>query len=237
MKGTPLALGLTLLVGSVAALVWPQRMVAPGALNEGHVRLADTCLACHVPFAGPSANKCLSCHPLHAIGVQMTTGQPRQPQRPRTPLVHRAMVDAGAACDACHAEHSRGPARSLSFRHDALSRGGAHQLRRLPRCRAARRCRATRQDAVDMRVVSRDDCVEAGALLPRRPRRPTSGPPVVPAMQSKTARRHAARIGGARVRVVPRHARMEACDLRPPALLPLRRRSPVDVCDLSPGRW
>ena len=93
-------------------------MVAPGALNEGHVRLADTCLACHVPFAGPSANKCLSCHPLHAIGVQMTTGQPRQPQRPRTPLVHRAMVNAGAACDACHAEHSRGPGRSLSFRHD-----------------------------------------------------------------------------------------------------------------------
>lgn len=87
-----------------------------------------------------------------------------------------------------------------------------------------------------MRVVSRDDCVETGALLPRRPAsRPADRLWFLPCIQE--ARRYAARIGGARVRVVPRHSRMEACDFRPPALLPLRRRSPIDMCDLSPGRW
>ena len=119
--GTRIALVLTLLLGTAAALAWPQRTIAPGPLHQGHARLASECLACHVPFSGPSAAKCLSCHPLHAIGLQTSNGKPLERPRPRTSLVHRAMVDAGQACDNCHVEHQRGQARTLSLKHDLFS--------------------------------------------------------------------------------------------------------------------
>ena len=115
--GTRLALVLTVLLGTTAALAWPERTIAPGPLHAGHDRLATDCLACHVPFSGPSAAKCLSCHALNTIGVQTTAGVTLSRPRPRTSLVHRALVDTGKACDTCHGEHQRGPAREMAFEH------------------------------------------------------------------------------------------------------------------------
>lgn len=117
-KGTTVALVASLLLGGVAAWAWPRRMVAPGPLHEGHARLSGSCRSCHVPFSGPSVDKCVTCHPVSSIGLKTVDGAVRTPQRPRTPIVHRAMMDTGISCDACHAEHARGPIRTLSFKHE-----------------------------------------------------------------------------------------------------------------------
>jgi hypothetical protein len=121
MKGTPLALLATLVLGTAATLIAPYRAITPGALAAGHERLGNDCLACHVVLSGPSREKCLACHPLDAIGLRLVDGKPRQPERPRSNLVHRAL--AGGDCSRCHVAHRGAPGATppLHFSHLALS--------------------------------------------------------------------------------------------------------------------
>ena len=135
------------------------------------------CLACHVPFSGPSANKCLSCHPLHAIGVQIDHGA----AAPTAAAAHvrwsivRWWTRAPRATHATRALAGPGAVPVVQAR--PLSGCGARQLRRLSRCRSARQCPAS-AGRDDMRVVSRDDWAGSRRASRTTASRPTSGPTV-----------------------------------------------------------
>lgn len=84
-------------------VVWlPETTVSPGDLIAGHERLAGDCFSCHTAFRGTPAAKCLACHPLATIGLELTTGVPIT-RADRKPPFHQALLDP--ACVACHSDH------------------------------------------------------------------------------------------------------------------------------------
>ncbi len=83
------------LVG-VLALTWldPHRMVSPGPLLSAHADLSANCAACHAPFQGAVAERCLNCHAVAEIGLKPTTAKT---------AFHQALTTQD--CLACHHEH------------------------------------------------------------------------------------------------------------------------------------
>ena len=111
MKGRWLWAVITInLIALVAlAFVYPHLMVSPGPLVPAHAALATDCFACHTPFRGASAERCIACHALPDIGLRTTKG-----------VAAKAVVPAGASglkasfhqdlaeqnCMACHSDHA-----------------------------------------------------------------------------------------------------------------------------------
>lgn len=81
------------------AFVYPHLMVGPGALAAGHADLATNCFACHAPFRGASADRCIACHAIADIGA--TTGGAIGSARH---TFHRDLVSPD--CMACHTDHA-----------------------------------------------------------------------------------------------------------------------------------
>lgn len=109
------------LVALVAlAFVYPQLMVSPGALSRGHAGLATDCFACHAPWRGAAAQRCVECHALADIGLRSTRGAVL-PRQGRTSSFHQQLIEQD--CVACHSDHA-GPRltqRSRKpFSHDLL---------------------------------------------------------------------------------------------------------------------
>ncbi len=98
----------------------PQLMVAPGPLIPAHAAIATDCFACHVPFRGVSADRCVTCHKVADIGIRTTKGAPVKREGDAIPF-HQSLIEPN--CLACHSDHS-GPrlvkASRPAFAHDLL---------------------------------------------------------------------------------------------------------------------
>lgn len=124
------------LAGLIAlAFAWPQFMVAPGPLIPAHASIAGDCFACHTPFKGVSASRCIACHTLSAIGIRKVGGTPIRSNR-STVAFHQML--AKPDCTACHTDHSAPrlvEARQSRFAHDLLradARGRCSDCHRAP---------------------------------------------------------------------------------------------------------
>ena len=95
-------------------------MIAPGPLIPAHAKIDANCFACHAPFAGVSAERCIACHKLADIGVR-TTKNAAILKGGSTIAFHASLIESN--CTACHTDHS-GPqlvkAARHSFAHDLL---------------------------------------------------------------------------------------------------------------------
>ena len=85
------------------AMLYPHLMVSPGPLTSGHAALEQDCFACHAPWRGASAKRCLACHALADIGVRTTRGTPVG-RRASAVAFHQQLLDTD--CLACHSDHA-----------------------------------------------------------------------------------------------------------------------------------
>jgi hypothetical protein len=105
-----------LLVLITLAFIYPHLMVSPGALVSGHADLATDCFACHSPWRGATAERCITCHALIDIGARTTEGVPVAQQTVKTAF-HQELIEQN--CMACHTDHA-GPLLSQRDRKPFL---------------------------------------------------------------------------------------------------------------------
>ena len=112
------------LAGVVAlALLYPSQMVSPGPLLPAHADLSANCAACHVPFRGAVAERCITCHALDEIGLKTTTGN-LLPLTATKAAFHQVL--ATKDCLACHSDHPNprlSRASRATFSHALLEAG------------------------------------------------------------------------------------------------------------------
>lgn len=99
-----------------SAAAW-ERMVSPGALASPHAFLEHDCAACHTPYEGAVALRCVTCH---ANETSLLTRQPT--------AFH---ADIGA-CRDCHYEHRGVEASITLMEHETLVEVGLRELVRDP---------------------------------------------------------------------------------------------------------
>ncbi len=92
-----------LLVLAALVFIYPQFMVAPGALDAGHTALTTDCFACHSPLRGASAERCIGCHALVDIGVRTTKGVVLGKRTVKTSF-HQVLRETD--CMGCHTDHA-----------------------------------------------------------------------------------------------------------------------------------
>ncbi|NTU90631.1 MAG: hypothetical protein HGB01_01300 [Chlorobiaceae bacterium] len=100
-------------------LAFPELTLNPGPLLGGHEKLKHNCLACHVPFGGAAASKCVECHRPDSIDSRSVSGA-LLPGASKKVSFHRGL--SPSSCLECHTDH-KGPdaKKSLrSFSHDLL---------------------------------------------------------------------------------------------------------------------
>ncbi len=121
-----LALVATVLVAVLGlALAYPQWMVSPGPLMKAHAPLESDCFACHAPWRGADASRCIACHALPDIGLRTTQGAPIAPRAgssaARKTAFHQQLTEQD--CMACHSDHP-GPTLTrrgrTGFSHELL---------------------------------------------------------------------------------------------------------------------
>lgn len=110
------AIGL-LAATTLLTFVFPEPMISPGALLDGHGALAQDCFACHTPFLGTGSDKCADCHAPERIGKFTTKGEPIAGTRVS---FHQNLIEQN--CRVCHAEHrgSDGARSMKAFSHALL---------------------------------------------------------------------------------------------------------------------
>jgi len=91
------------------AFVYPHLMVNPGALVAAHAELTTDCFACHSPWRGAAADRCIACHALPDIGLRTTKGVAIKAVSAagatRLKLsFHQELIEQG--CMACHSDHA-----------------------------------------------------------------------------------------------------------------------------------
>ena len=69
-----LIIAINLVVFVLLVIFVPQLMISPGKPIEAHAELATDCFACHTPFIGSQADKCIVCHKVDEIGLKTTKG-------------------------------------------------------------------------------------------------------------------------------------------------------------------
>lgn len=97
-------IGLSLALAAIIFLSFarPHEMVSPGDLIPAHSDLQGDCFACHTPFRGASAKRCVSCHVVADIGIRTTKGAMIAQKEQSSPF-HQALAEAN--CIACHSDH------------------------------------------------------------------------------------------------------------------------------------
>ncbi|NMW20855.1 MAG: hypothetical protein HKK67_04345 [Chlorobiaceae bacterium] len=112
-------IALAIIFASLAA-VFPEVLLNPGALMQGHHSFEKECLSCHKPFAGATTVQCISCHKQRDISVRNVAGA-WLPKNTTKALFHRAV--SANSCLSCHTDHrGRAAAKALKpFMHEALS--------------------------------------------------------------------------------------------------------------------
>jgi hypothetical protein len=97
------ALAVALVAVAILAVAKPRMMVEPGTLIPGHRSLNGDCLACHAPFGGADAARCVVCHKPADIGLRTTKGLPNEKPLAKTPFHQKLMAKD---CVACHSDHA-----------------------------------------------------------------------------------------------------------------------------------
>lgn len=107
---------LSVICTMVALAVWfPQLMLNPGQLSEGHQKIKEQCTSCHQLFWGINDDKCILCHQPDQVGKSSKIAQ-------KTQLLFHVNLK-GQSCTSCHTDH-KGLNPSLStiaFNHKVLS--------------------------------------------------------------------------------------------------------------------
>lgn len=98
---------LTIVAANLAALVLlaifvPHLMISPGKLIDAHVELTTDCFACHTPFIGSTADKCIACHKVAEIGIKTTKGLVIDKEK-KNVAFHQKLTEDD--CVACHSDH------------------------------------------------------------------------------------------------------------------------------------
>jgi len=111
------ALNLTILV--LLVILFPNLMITPGKPIEAHAELASDCFACHTPFIGSRAAKCIVCHKVEEIGLITTKGLSIAREK-KNVAFHQKLIEED--CVACHSDHKGVKAfRPISqFSHELL---------------------------------------------------------------------------------------------------------------------
>jgi hypothetical protein len=93
---------------------YPDIMISPGPLLEGHQDLNHSCMACHVPFGGIVNDRCITCHKVEDIG--------KDSLQPTENLLFHHML-ANQSCNSCHTDHAgiHPPSAISGFDHHLLS--------------------------------------------------------------------------------------------------------------------
>lgn len=97
---------LYIIVANLAVLgtllfVYPEFMIAPGGLIEGHRELTTDCFACHTLGRAVPSQKCIDCHKVEDIGVVTTKGVPVRNATLSSFHQRLRLQD----CAACHSDH------------------------------------------------------------------------------------------------------------------------------------
>ena len=118
----------TAVLSLILAVTYPDVMIKPGSLSEGHQSLDRDCLRCHTPFQGASAAVCLECHKLNAIGRTTMAGVPLPATGARKVQFHASL--ANTDCMACHTVHSSARhRREVVFQHALLAPEARNECR------------------------------------------------------------------------------------------------------------
>ncbi len=144
-----IAANLLVLVG--LAFAYPHLMVSPGPVMTAHAEVAKDCFACHQPWRGAAAARCVACHAVADIGLRTTQGTviARAASQPALKTsFHQELIEQD--CMACHTDH-RSPRLATqnrkTFSH-ALLRPAVQQ-----QCEA---CHSKPADSLHLKVAG--DC-------------------------------------------------------------------------------
>jgi len=122
-RSVSILIGATFLVLIAFLFVFPDRLLSPGPLVAGHAQLATDCFACHTPWQGANAGRCITCHVVRNIGLRTTKGQPLVPSGVRIAF-HQELLEQD--CMACHSDHQAprlAPGNRKQFSHGLLRTG------------------------------------------------------------------------------------------------------------------
>jgi hypothetical protein len=114
-----LIVGLALAFTLMRTVHTPELMITPGTTIQAHEEVANDCFACHTPFAGATADKCIDCHKVDEIGLMTTKGVSIAKEK-KNVRFHQQLVESD--CVACHSDHKGvQPFRPISrFSHNLL---------------------------------------------------------------------------------------------------------------------
>jgi len=98
MRNIIIVLGITVIY-IFAMFGFPDAMISPGLLVQGHQDLRHKCAACHDPFRGIPNEKCTECHKTAEIGKVHDTIVSE-----RKALFHTSL--GNQKCTTCHSDHN-----------------------------------------------------------------------------------------------------------------------------------
>ena len=96
-------LGMVLVICLLSLFQYPEIMISPGKLMQGHQELSNRCMACHVFIVGTTSEKCMVCHRIDEIGIVTTKGKAIEQGLEFMISFHRELVEKD--CVACHSDH------------------------------------------------------------------------------------------------------------------------------------
>ncbi len=115
-----IALAGTLVFSLILMVEYPDRLIQPGRLSDGHRNLESDCLRCHTPMKGATGESCRSCHKLADIGLRTVGGAPRTSAIASKAGFHQGLAETD--CTGCHMLHaSERHRRTIGFKHDFLA--------------------------------------------------------------------------------------------------------------------
>ena len=125
----------------ILLFAYPDIMISPGELSQGHQDLKHSCLSCHTPFGGIDNERCISCHKVEEIGRDSTLDTGKL-------IFHKALISQ--ACISCHSDHAGLHPESTvtGFNHDLLD---ASMINKCVSCHA--------QPADDLHQQVTNDCI------------------------------------------------------------------------------
>lgn len=118
-RAVKFVLAANLIALTILTFTYPNLMVGPGKLIVGHQDLEEDCFACHAPFVGATAERCVTCHKPADIGRLTTAAQPIAKPLTSTPFHQQLIKDD---CMACHSDHAgvKRYRHAGRFKHDLL---------------------------------------------------------------------------------------------------------------------
>ncbi len=101
-KTITLIVAVNLLILLVLTLLMPHLMISPGKPIDAHAKMANDCFACHTPFIGSTADKCITCHKVPEISLKTTKGLAIEKEK-KSVAFHQKLTESD--CVACHSDH------------------------------------------------------------------------------------------------------------------------------------